>query len=236
MGRGTPGRAPRTTLRSVRVLGIDPGLRLTGYACLEGREDVPLIVEAGVLRLAQGRSGGSSGTSVSERLEELDTDFRELLARLKPHAVAVEAVFSHYKHPATAIVMGHARGVLLLAIRAAGLSLVELKPNAVKKSLTGHGHAGKSQMQRAVQSVFGLSEPPEPPDVADAIAIALCASRRLNAGEEFGLATLGIKPRRSSRRALPPGAEVIGGPGRASDMASVGAVPVHRSAGPRSPG
>ncbi len=194
----------------MRVLGIDPGLRLTGYACLEGREDVPRLVEAGVLRLAQGRSGGSSATSVSERLEELDTDFRELLARLKPHAVAVEAVFSHYKHPATAIVMGHARGVLLLAIRAAGLTLVELKPNAVKKSLTGHGHAGKGQMQRAVQSIFGLDRPPEPPDVADAVAIALCATRRLTAGDELGLAIIGATPRRkNSRRTLPPGVDIV---------------------------
>jgi len=194
----------------VRILGIDPGLRLTGYACLDGRGDVPRLVEAGVLRLAKGRSGGASAASVSERLEELDTDFRELLTRLNPHAVGVESVFAHYKHPATAIVMGHARGVLLLAIRAAGLTLVELKPNAVKKSLTGHGHAGKGQMQRAVQAVFGLAEPPEPPDVADAVAIALCASRRLCAGEAFGLATLGSRaPRRSRERTLPPGAEVV---------------------------
>jgi len=194
----------------VRVLGIDPGLRLTGYACLEGREDVPRIVEAGVLRLGKGRSGGASAASVSERLEELDTDFRALIERLKPHAVAVESIFAHYKHPATAIVMGHARGVLLLAIRAASLTLVELKPNAVKKSLTGHGHAGKGQMQRAVQAIFSLDEPPEPPDVADAVAIALCACRRLSVDDELALATIGASPRQGrSRRTLPPGVDVV---------------------------
>jgi crossover junction endodeoxyribonuclease RuvC len=74
--------------------------------------------------------------------------------------------------------MGHARGVLLLAVQQAAIALVELKPTAVKKSITGNGHADKSQMQRAVQAYFGLAEPPEPPDVADAIAIAMCASQR----------------------------------------------------------
>lgn len=169
----------------MRVLGIDPGLRLTGYACLDGSPECPAIVEAGVFRLAQRtRSEDSDGAittsaaSVSARLLELDRDFREALGRLKPELVAVESLFAHYKHPATAIVMGHARGVLLLAIRQAGCRLVELKPNEVKKSLTGHGHASKPQMQAAVQGAFNLAEPPSPPDVADAIAIALCAARR----------------------------------------------------------
>lgn len=168
----------------MRVLGIDPGLRITGYACLDGLGDRPAIVEAGVFRLGQPTRGGSEparagAASVSSRLGELDTDFRALLERVRPDAVAVEAIFAHYKHPATAIVMGHARGVLLLAIQNAGLRLLEYKPNAVKKSLTGNGHAGKSQMQRAVQAHFGLAAPPSPPDVADALAIALCACRRL---------------------------------------------------------
>lgn len=165
----------------MRVLGIDPGLRLTGYACLDGLGETPAIVEAGVFRLApSGRAG-----SVSDRLFELDTDFRALLDRARPQVVAVEAVFAHYKHPATAIVMAHARGVLLLAVRAAGVRLIEYKPNSVKKSLTGHGHAGKSQIQRAVQDHFGLKDPPNPPDVADAIAIALCACRRLSVADEL---------------------------------------------------
>ena len=169
----------------VRTLGIDPGLRLTGYACLEhAGADQPTLVEAGVFRLTQrshaddDEAGPKGAASVSARLVELDRDFREALDRLKPDTVAVESLFAHYKHPATAIVMGHARGVLLLAIRQAGCRLVELKPNEVKKSLTGHGHASKAQMQAAVQAEFNLGEPPEPPDVADAIAIALCAARR----------------------------------------------------------
>ena len=171
----------------VRVLGIDPGLRLTGYACLEQADaavETPALIEAGVFRLTQRAhaddgSIAKSAASVSARLVELDHDFREALGRLRPEVVAVESLFAHYKHPATAIVMGHARGVLLLAIRQAGCRLVELKPNEIKKSLTGHGHASKAQMQSAVQAQFNLAEPPEPPDIADAIAIALCAARRM---------------------------------------------------------
>ncbi|MGQ0628501.1 MAG: crossover junction endodeoxyribonuclease RuvC [Phycisphaerales bacterium] len=163
----------------MRVLGIDPGLRLTGYGCLEtpaqGRSSAveALVVEAGVIRLDVKRS-------VADRLTELDLDFRALLQRVRPDIVAVEMLFSHYKHPATAIIMGHARGVLLLATRQSRLPLVELRPTEVKKSLTGHGHADKSQMQRTIRAELRLAVEPKPPDVADALAIALCALRRRN--------------------------------------------------------
>jgi len=171
----------------MRVLGIDPGLRLTGYGCVDtSGTGAPLLVEAGVFRLGK-RGVDEDGVkqtladakTVSSRLIELDRDFRDALERLKPQVVAVESIFAHYKHPATGIVMGHARGVILLAIARAGVRLMEFKPNEIKKSLTGHGLAEKGRMQRAVQSVFGLAEPPKPPDVADALAIALCAAGRL---------------------------------------------------------
>lgn len=162
-----------------RVLGIDPGLRITGYACLEAgdrasrRSAVPAaqVIEAGVIRLRPARS-------VSERLAELDADLCDIIARLRPAAVAVERLYAHYKHPTTAIVMGHARGVVLLAIRRAGLELVELGATEVKKSLTGNGHAGKPQMQEGVRIRLGLSSRPEPADVADAMAMALCCLTR----------------------------------------------------------
>lgn len=157
----------------MRYLGIDPGLRITGYGCVETVRVEPCLVEAGVFRLS---SKGSE--SISDRLLELDRDLTDLIERLKPEAVAVEALFAHYKHPATAISMGHARGVILLVIRRANLPLMELKPNSVKKFLTGNGHASKEQMQDAVQARLRLPQPPDPPDVADAIAIAMCAASR----------------------------------------------------------
>ena len=91
----------------------------------------------------------------------------------------VEKLFAHYRHPTTAIVMGHARGVILLAAAQAGIPVDELAATEIKKSLTGFGHATKRQMQLSVQAQCRLAEPPSPVDVSDAIAIALCASRRL---------------------------------------------------------
>lgn len=168
----------------MRVLGIDPGLRLTGYGCvatapqprrgavasLAPRGGVT-VVEAGVFRL-------NVKASVSDRLVELESDLTDLIARVQPELVAVEQLYSHYAHPATAIIMGHARGVILLCIAKARLPLVELRPTEVKKAATGHGGAGKAQMQRAMQAELGLAELPKPPDVADALAIALCGLRR----------------------------------------------------------
>ncbi|MEX2219748.1 MAG: crossover junction endodeoxyribonuclease RuvC [Phycisphaerales bacterium] len=187
----------------MRFLGIDPGLRITGYGCVEGPIHETRLVEAGIFRLGRaamsdvGRSHIRHPTSdirhppsaladpprptlapIPARLAELDADFRALLERLRPDAVAVEALFAHPKHPATAILMAHARGVLLLAIRRADLPLIELRPAAVKRFLTGNGQAKKDQMQRAIQTRLSLPAPPNPPDIADALAIALCAAWR----------------------------------------------------------
>ena len=166
----------------MRVLGIDPGTNITGFACVDtdpaNPMTLPTLVEAGVFRLKGDREGPSTA-SISSRLAELDADLRDLLERLAPDAVAVEALFAHYKHPATAITMGHARGVILLAIRRAACDLVELRPNEVKKALTGHGHASKHQVQQAVMHAYDLPEPPTPEDMADAIAIATCAAWRV---------------------------------------------------------
>lgn len=160
----------------MRILGIDPGLRLTGYGCVDGAGADPALVEAGVMRLKMVTDGRR--TPVADRLLELHQDIEALIDRLRPETVAVEALFAHYKHPATAIAMAHARGVILLNIRRAGLRLVEFKPTQIKMFLTGHGHATKAQMQSAVRARLGLEATPEPPDVADAIAIALFAASR----------------------------------------------------------
>ena len=171
----------------MRILGIDPGLNITGYGCIDADAGEVTLIEAGVFRLGgratRGRTAQSpalprGAASVSTRLLELDRDLSDLLSRVRPEVVAVESLFAHYNHPATAIVMGHARGVMLLAIRRAGLELLEFRPALVKKSMTGNGQARKEQMQRAVQAYFGLDALPEPPDVADALAIAVCAARR----------------------------------------------------------
>lgn len=158
----------------MRILGIDPGLHLTGYACVDARGDAPdaALVEAGVIRLRP-------ADPLPRRLCELEADLAAIIDRLRPDHACVEKLFAHYKHPTTAIIMGHARGVALLVIQRAGVEWAELGATEIKKSLTGNGHASKAQMQESVRAQLALAEPPRPPDVADAIAIALCAARRL---------------------------------------------------------
>lgn len=158
-----------------RVLGIDPGLRLTGYGVVDLADGSiePTLVEGGVIRLDAKRP-------LEDRLLQLKNDLTGLIAELEPDRLAVEQLYAHYAHPRTAILMGHARGVILLCGTAAGLPIEHLAATEIKKSLTGNGHATKTQMQLSVQAQCRLAEPPSPPDVADAIAIALCHARRLD--------------------------------------------------------
>lgn len=160
----------------MRVLGIDPGSLITGFGCVESRAaartggDASLI-DGGVIRL-------NRAWPLAQRLVQLHEDVRSLIAELKPDLIAIEALFTHYQRPAPVIVMGHARGVILLAATQAAVPTVELRPAEVKKATTGHGQARKSQMQRAIAAELGMTDVPKPADVADALAIALCAMRR----------------------------------------------------------
>jgi len=152
------------------ILGIDPGLRLTGYGVIDYHPLRPKLIDAGVIRL-------NVKSSLADRLTELDKEMGEILDEHKPAYCAVEQIYSHYAHPRTAVLMAHARGVILVSARRRGVELAEFPANRIKQSLAGHGHAGKGQMQRAIQSVWNLKEPPQPPDVADALAVALCCGR-----------------------------------------------------------
>lgn len=158
----------------MRILGIDPGLRLTGFGVVELKPNSiePTLIEAGVIKL-------NAKTSIPERLAQLAEDLAGIINDVKPDHLAVEKIYSHYAHPRTAIIMAHARGVILLCATQANVTIQELASTEVKKALTGNGHASKEQMQRAVQAQFRLPTPPSPPDVADAIAIATCHARRI---------------------------------------------------------
>ena len=150
-----------------RILGIDPGLNVTGYGVLEVTVGRIELCEAGVIR-------GTSRGSLSRRLAEIHDGVQEVLAAFGPSAMAIEELYSHYQRPRTAILMGHARGVICLAAAQAGIPVVHYAATQVKRILTGSGRAPKSQVQQAVQRELGLVEAPEPPDVADALAIAIC--------------------------------------------------------------
>src|SRR5262249_6346115 len=147
--------------------GIDPGLNITGYGVLEITAAGPVAKEAGVVR---GRSRGS----LDLRLKEVYNGVLEVINAFKPTAMAIEQLYSHYDRPRTAILMGHARGVICLAAAMSDVPIQHYAATQVKKILTGNGRAPKSQMQFAIQRELNLSTAPDPPDVADALAIALC--------------------------------------------------------------
>ncbi len=151
----------------LRILGIDPGLNITGYGVLEAAGGRLRLCEAGVIR---GRSRGS----LTKRLVEIHQGVAEVIASLKPDVMALEELYSHYARPRTAILMGHARGVICLAAAQAGIPVVHYSATQIKRILTGSGRAPKPQVQRAIQRELALSTLPDPPDVADALAAALC--------------------------------------------------------------
>lgn len=152
-----------------RILGVDPGLQVTGYAVIERSGGRPRIVEAGVIRTAECRT-----TEMAPRLQLLYDGVADILRDHQPEALAVEQLFAHYQHPRTAILMGHARGVILLAAAQRDLPVVSYAATRIKKTVTGSGRASKDQVQRAIQNEFRLTQLPEPSDVADALAVALC--------------------------------------------------------------
>lgn len=162
-----PHSAFATPLSSFRVLGIDPGLNITGYAVLEADAKGPQVVEAGVVR-------GKTKDSLTARLLEIHDGVAEVLASLRPQAMALEQLYSHYEHPRTSILMGHARGVICLAAAKSDVPVFNYSATQIKKVLTGAGRAPKNQVQLAVMRELRLAKLPEPADVADACAIALC--------------------------------------------------------------
>ena len=153
----------------MRILGIDPGYGTTGFGLIEG--------ERGQFRLLRcGAITTPPGADFSARLEMIYEDMRQLLELSKPDSVAIEELFFG-QNVTTGIGVAQSRGVILLAIRQAGLTVTSYKPMQVKQSLVGYGNATKHQMQDMTKRLLHLSGLPKPDDAADAIAIALCHAR-----------------------------------------------------------
>lgn len=150
-----------------RILGIDPGLNTTGYGVIEIQDRQIRLCEAGTIR-------SRAADSVESRVTEIYLGVREVISEHQPELLALEQLFSHYQRPQTAILMGHARGVICLAAGQAQIPVHHYQPTRVKKVMTGNGRAPKQQIQQAVMIQLGLQAIPEPADVADALAIALC--------------------------------------------------------------
>ncbi len=154
-----------------RVLGIDPGLRTTGYGVIEFGAGRARLVEAGVV------TPNVKGT-LEQRLHELHEGITAVVASTLPSVMVIEELYSTYKNPLTAIMMGHARGVLCLAGAQYNVPVHTLAHSLVKRALIGSGAARKDQVNQMVTQLLGLRRRPEPNDVSDALALALAFCNR----------------------------------------------------------
>ncbi|HHE73364.1 MAG TPA: crossover junction endodeoxyribonuclease RuvC [Chloroflexi bacterium] len=154
----------------MRVLGIDPGTAITGYAVVEEQEGCLRLVTIGTIHTP-------SKTPLAHRLQQI---YRELVTVIEaqcPAEAAVERLFFS-RNARTAMAVGHARGVVLLALADAGLAIAEYTPMQVKQAVTGYGGADKYQVQEMVRMLLDLEQTPRPDDAADAAAVAICHLHR----------------------------------------------------------
>jgi crossover junction endodeoxyribonuclease RuvC len=150
----------------VRIFGIDPGSDRTGYGCVELTASCHRLVVCGHL-------SAPSGAAFPEKLKHIHGGLTQLLAAHRPDCVAIENIF-HAKNVRSALKLGHARGVALLAACEAGLPIFEYTPAEVKRAVVGFGRAEKHQIQHMIKILLGLDAVPTPHDAADALAIAIC--------------------------------------------------------------
>ena len=154
---------------SLRILGIDPGYGITGFGVIDSQRGTNRLISCGAITTP-------AGMDFSARLEIIYEDMRKLLEQAKPDAVAIEELFFG-QNVTTGIGVAQSRGVILLAIRQAGLQVYSYKPMQVKQAVVGYGNATKHQVQDMTKRLLGLQQMPKPDDAADAIAIALCHAR-----------------------------------------------------------
>jgi crossover junction endodeoxyribonuclease RuvC len=156
----------------VKVFGIDPGSARTGYGCVQSDGSRHRMLVCGAITIP-------ASHAFPEKLKIIHVELGILIARHRPDAVAIENLF-HAVNARSALKLGHARGVAMLAAVEAGVTIVEYTPAEVKQSVVGYGRAEKGQVQSMVQLLLGLSEPPAPFDASDALAIAVCHLHRMN--------------------------------------------------------
>ncbi len=148
------------------VVGVDPGTRVTGYAFLEKRTNRIRVLGYGVIRC-------SGAITLPERLGRIHDGLKGLMETYSPQTMALENVF-FAKYPRAALVLGHARGAIMVAARSLEVQVFEYPPSLVKQAATGKGSASKDQVSAMIQSHLQLKTPPTPSDAADALAVAFC--------------------------------------------------------------
>lgn len=155
----------------MRVFGIDPGSARTGYGCVESDGSRHRLVSCGAIVMP-------ARAALPDRLLQIHRQLVESIATTHPDCVVVENLF-HAVHARSALTLGHARGVAILAAAESGLAVFEYTPAEVKRAVVGYGRAEKAQVQQMVVLLLGLATPPSPHDVTDALAVAICHLHRL---------------------------------------------------------
>lgn len=153
----------------MRILGIDPGLDTTGYGIIDDGLKGLKLIEAGFIHT-------SPKEPIHKRITRVYRGVTELINKYKPNTLVLEQLYSHYKHPTTAILMGHSRGVVCLTAGESQIPLISYPAKRIKKAVTGNGNASKEQVQRMVQSILGVAQISIPLDVTDALAVAITHS------------------------------------------------------------
>ena len=169
----------------MKIFGIDPGSDCTGYGCVDTDGSRHRMVVFGAIRTTAARS-------FPDKLLEIHAGLSALLAECRPDCVAIENLF-HAVNVRSALKLGHARGVAMLAAVEAGVPVVEYTPAEIKRAVVGYGRAEKHQVQQMVKLILGLAEPPSPHDAADALAVAICHA---HSSASYRAATLPHAPAR----------------------------------------
>jgi crossover junction endodeoxyribonuclease RuvC len=150
----------------MRILGIDPGIEITGYGLIEAASGHIKLIRTGTIKTDRRRRLG-------ERLKKIYKELTEIIGQYRPKILVLERPYSHYRHPTTTIVMGCVRGIIYLASSQNNIPIEDFPPTRIKKAISGRGDASKEQVQKMVGYLLNLKEPPGQEDVADALAISI---------------------------------------------------------------
>jgi crossover junction endodeoxyribonuclease RuvC len=178
----------------VRVFGIDPGSARTGYGCVQSDGTRHRLVACGAISLPK-------TNSFPQKLQVIHVELAKLLSLHRPDCVAIENLF-HAANARSALRLGHARGVAMLAAVEADVPIIEYTPTEVKQSVVGYGRAEKSQVQMMIQLLLGLSAPPTPYDASDALAIAICHLHKASLSGVVGASLHTVRSSRAGWRAF----------------------------------
>ncbi len=206
----------------MRIFGIDPGSARTGYGCIQTGGSRHTLIAFGTI-------SAPAGASFPLKLQVIHRELSALIAEHRPDCIAIEDLF-HAKNVRSALKLGHARGVALLAAMEANVPIAEYAPSEIKQAVVGYGRADKGQMQHMVQILLGLADPPSPHDAADALAAAICHSHRASSIVSQLAGALPAAPR-SWRDFRPAGAKErigVSGAPRATEPGGVQGPPPHR--------